>query len=125
MSIKSLLLALIFTSQVAWAGESDIMFAPGSSSEVTVTGDTSVNGQSHDLSFVASSANAAEAFNKVRKLLEGSLSGVISANFSDVETDVTEKLEFYGLTIDGVLSLMAKREDGTLLVWTEDSLGSF
>lgn len=125
MSIKSLLLALIFTSQVAWAGESDIMFAPESSNEVTVTGDTSVNGQSHDLSFVASSANAAEAFNKVRTLLEGSLSGVISANFTDVETGVTEKLEFYGLTIDGVLSLMAKREDGTLLVWTEDSLGAF
>lgn len=124
MKIKFLLLSVFLVCQTAWAGESDIMFAPESSNEVTVTGDTSTNGGTKDLSFVASSTNGGDIFNKVRKMVEGSFSGVVAANFTDVETGVTEKLEFYGLSVDGKVSLIAQRSDGTLLVWTEDSLGT-
>lgn len=124
MKLKTFLLSFLFLSQVALAGESDIMFAPESSHEVTVRGDTSVNGDTQDSSFVASGNGAVHAFNKVKKMVEGSFSGVVSARFTDVEAGVTEELEFYGLSVDGTVSLIAKRSDGSLLVWTEESLGT-
>lgn len=120
MKINTLLLAIAFVfSTASFAGESDIMFSPDTNQEVVVSGDTTVDNNSKDTSFTATSENAESAFAQVKDQIETGFAGSIRAVITDLETQEAEELDFSGLYDDAgnCIALYAQRQDGTVLVW--------